>query len=72
MYKRQSHKIDVVVALAQAALAAVHKGNVGHMRTGAINTHGVVDWREPKPHSRILWATVTEQEMLAQKAGGTW
>ena len=58
--EKTSHKIDIVVALAQAALAAVQKGELGRMRTGAIDINGVVHWHEtaPRTHSRIRWITV--------------
>ena len=55
-----SHKIDVVVALAQAALAAVQKGNLGRMRQGAIRVDGSVSWHEPSGHPRLRWITVDE------------
>jgi hypothetical protein len=55
-----SHKIDVVVALAQAALAAVHKGDLGRMRQGTANIDGYVHWNEPRTHSRRRWITVDE------------
>ena len=47
--EKTSHKIDIVVALAQAALAAVQKGELGRMRTGAIDTDGSVHWHETEP-----------------------
>ena len=56
--EKSSHKIDVVVALAQAALAAVHKGDLGRMRQGAVNIDGYVHWNEPRTHSRLRWITV--------------
>jgi phage terminase large subunit-like protein len=70
--EKVSHKIDVVVALAQAALAAVQKGTLGRMRTGGINVDGHINWHEPKTHSRICWVTVTEKELLDMKERGAW
>ena len=35
--EKTSHKIDIVVALAQAALAAVQNGEKGRMQQGAIS-----------------------------------
>jgi hypothetical protein len=70
--EKVSHKIDVVVALAQAALAAVQKGTLGRMRTGGINLDGHINWHEPKTHSRIRWVTVTEKELLDLKERGAW
>jgi phage terminase large subunit-like protein len=62
--EKASHKIDVVVALAQAALAAVQKGEQGWMRMGFTSADGVgrITWRdeEPRTHSRIRWITVNE------------
>jgi hypothetical protein len=58
--EKSSHKIDVVVALAQAALAAVHKGDLGRTRQGAVNIDGFVHWNEPRTHSRLRWITVDE------------
>jgi hypothetical protein len=62
--EKSSHKIDVVVALAMAALVAVQKGNLGRIRQGAIafGTTGQVTWRdEPKTHSRLRWTRVNER-----------
>jgi phage terminase large subunit-like protein len=59
--EKTSHKIDVVVALAQAALAAVQKGELGRMRmgfTGADGTGRITWLDEPKTHSRINFVTV--------------
>ena len=51
--------IDIVVALAMAALAALRKGELGRMRMGAIDKDGFIHWHdEPKTHSRIQWVTV--------------
>lgn len=58
---KTSHKIDVVVAMAQAALAAVQKGELGRMRmgfTGADGTGRITWLDEPKTHSRINFVTV--------------
>jgi hypothetical protein len=41
---KASHKIDIVVALAQAAYAAVHKGQVAQGRIGAIGLDGRIYW----------------------------
>ena len=74
--EKTSHKIDVVVALAQAALAAVQKGELGRMRTGFTSADGVgpITWRDPEPrdHSRVRFVTVSEAEALNQKAEGSW
>lgn len=70
--EKVSHKIDVLVALAQAALAAVQKDNLGHMRTGGIGVDGHINWHEAKTHSRIRWVNVTEKEMLDRKERGVW
>ena len=60
--EKSSHKIDVVVALAQAALAAVQKGELGRMRTGiTVDGAGPITWiDEERNHSRIRWITVDE------------
>lgn len=59
--EKSSHKIDVVVALAQAALAAVQNGEQGWMRVGGINVSGEINWHEPESQqSRIRWITVDE------------
>jgi phage terminase large subunit-like protein len=57
--EQTSHKIDIVVALAQAALAAVQKGELGRMRTGITEDGtGRIKWLdEPRTHSRIQWVT---------------
>ena len=69
--EKSSHKIDVVVALAQAALAAVQKGELGRMRTGAIDfaRTGRVFWHdeEPPERSRIRFFTITEKEDLRRR-----
>ncbi|MGI8851883.1 MAG: terminase TerL endonuclease subunit [Methyloceanibacter sp.] len=53
--EKSSHKIDCVVALAMAALAAVQKGNLGRMRMGAIDfaKTGKVTWQPDRTHSRL-------------------
>lgn len=50
--EKTSHKIDVVVALAMAALAAVRKGEVGQMRWGTYGYGGQVHWKDPEPKER--------------------
>ena len=72
--EKSSHKIDVVVALAQAALAAVQKGNLGRMRMGAIDfaKTGQVTWQPDRTHSRLRFEVVTEQEALRMKEKGVW
>jgi len=64
--EKSSHKIDVVVALAQAALAAVQNGNLGRMRMGTAMMTGtgpsIVTWHDqPKTHSRLRWTRVNER-----------
>jgi hypothetical protein len=51
------------VALAQAALAAVQKGELGTMRIGAIDTNGFVHWHEagPRTHTRLRWIIVDKE-----------
>ena len=61
--EKASARIDVVVALAQAALAAVRKGELGRMRMGTAMMTGtgpsIVTWHdEPRTYSRIRWATI--------------
>ena len=66
--EKTSHKIDIVVALAQAALAAVRKGEMGRMRAGTIDTDGFVHWRDEESHrQRICIETVTEKDDLRQR-----
>ena len=73
--EKTSHKIDIVVALAMACLAAVQRGKSGFMRMGTYNPSGgdgKVHWRDqPKqPHIRVQW--YTPQEAAALKARGEW
>jgi hypothetical protein len=44
------------------------------MRTGAIDFagSGKVTWHDTEPRPQLRWVTVTEREMLDQKAKGTW
>jgi phage terminase large subunit-like protein len=56
--EKSSHKIDVVVALAMAALAVVEKGEQGRMRMGAIGVDGTVYWHDEEPRQRIRFVTV--------------
>lgn len=42
------------------------------MQQGTINSDGFVTWRDDSPHPRLRWVTVTEKEMLTQKAKGVW
>jgi hypothetical protein len=60
--EKSSHKIDVVVALAQAALGAVQKGELGWMRMGFTEGDGVgrITWCDEEPRTRIRWITVNE------------
>jgi hypothetical protein len=65
---KTSHKIDIVVALAQAALAAVRKGQESWIRQGAIGPDGRITWRgEKQPLTRFRVVTITEQEDLKQR-----
>ena len=57
---KSAHKIDIVVALAQAALAAVQEGERPQMRMGAIDPHGFITYRQPREPLRIRWITVDE------------
>ena len=52
--EKSSSKIDAVVALAMAALAAVRKGEVGqlHWGTYCLTGDGRVHWKDPKPKER--------------------
>ena len=70
---KASHKIDIVVALAQAALAAVQKGGQDWMMLGSHNClgggDGLIQWRSadtPRPRLQIRTVTITEQQALAQ------
>jgi hypothetical protein len=45
------------VALAQAALATVQKGELGRMRMGAIGVDGTVYWHDEEPRQRIRFVT---------------
>ena len=63
--EKSSSKIDAVVALAMAALAAVRKGEVGQMRMGTYNPFsgdGRVHWKDPKPkeRSRLQFTRIDE------------
>jgi hypothetical protein len=65
---KTSHKIDIVVALAQAALAAVRKGQESWIRQGAIGPDGRITWRgEKQPLTRFRVVTITEQQDLKQR-----
>ena len=69
---KQSHKIDIVVAMAMAALGAVQKGDRGFMRIG-FGAPGIserivwVDADEPREHSRITIEHISEQEDLRRR-----
>ena len=67
--EKTSHKIDIVVALAMAAIAAVQKGERGWMRVGGYGYGGPVHWHEPpgaeRPRIRIV--RITEQEDLKRR-----
>jgi hypothetical protein len=68
---KTTHKIDIVVALAQAALAAVQNGEKGRMRQGAIDVNGFIHWRgERRPPPRFV--TINEKEAIRQKEAGEW
>ena len=74
--EKASHKIDIVVALAMAALAAVREGEVPSIRWGTIDfaVTGAVTWHdddEPLP-PRIRIVQVSEAEAIEQKAKGIW
>ena len=72
--EKSSHKIDVVVALSMAALAAVRWGESGFMRMGTFNYSGgdgKIHWKDQhKQPIRIV--RISEAEALRQKAEGTW
>ena len=73
--EKASHKIDIVVALAMAAYAAVQKGESGFMRMGTYNPYsgdGKVRWKdEPrKQQVRVQWYTPEEARALKEK--GQW
>jgi phage terminase large subunit-like protein len=73
--EKASHKIDIVVALAQAALAAVQNGEQGWMLTGSYNPQiigggkndGRIQWRRPgqpeRPRLNIQTVMVKESDM---------
>ena len=65
---KASHKIDIVVALAQAAYAAVQKGEQSWGRVGAIDTDGFVHWHGKDEHQplRIRTVHITEQQAIEQ------
>lgn len=76
--EKQSHKIDIVVALAMAALGAVKKGESGWMKVGVFNPYDggpaatvYPDYLnpddEPREHSRVRVVHITEKEWLKQK-----
>jgi phage terminase large subunit-like protein len=74
--EKTSHKIDLVVALAMAAYAAVQKGESGFMRMGtycptALHGDGKIHWKD-EAKQRIRVVRVSEAEALRQKAEGTW
>ena len=66
---KQSHKIDIVVALAQAAYAAVQQqGEQTFMRMGGIGVDGTIFWHDAEPERpRIRYVTITEREDLKQR-----
>jgi phage terminase large subunit-like protein len=67
--EKQAHKIDIVVALAMAALAAVQKDERGWMRVGGCGYGGPVHWHEPPgvERPRIRYVMLTEQEDLKRR-----
>jgi hypothetical protein len=66
--EKTSHKIDIVVALAQAALAVVRKGQESWIRQGAIGPDGRITWRdEKKLPTRFRVVRITEQQDLKQR-----
>ena len=72
--EKASHKIDVVVALAMAAYAAVQKGESGFMRMGtycptALYGDGRIHWKD-ELRQRLRVVRVSEKEALKQKAEG--
>jgi phage terminase large subunit-like protein len=70
--EKASHKIDVVVALAQAALAAVHKGEQPQLWVGALSPDGRVHYL-PKNNPwmaadrRLRVQVISEKEHLRQR-----
>jgi phage terminase large subunit-like protein len=67
--EKSSHKIDIVVALAQAALAAVQQGHLapGAVGTIAMCTTGKVTWKqEPRPALSLRTVRMTEREAIEE------
>ena len=73
--EKASHKIDIVVALAMAAYAAVQKGESGFMRMGTYNPYsgdGKVRWKdEPRKQQRPRRQWYTPEEARDAKRKGT-
>jgi len=71
--EKASHKIDIVVALAMAAHAAVQKGEVGFMRVGHTGRDGTgkITWLSDKqPKTRIhVCRTEEEWEQFRKRQG---
>ena len=61
--EKASHKIDVVVALAMAAYAAVQKGESGFMRVGTYNPQR---WRRKNPLARPVAAAAARGPRLRE------
>jgi hypothetical protein len=59
--EKTSHKIDIVVALAMASLAAVQKGELGRMRTGVYRPlAGEIKWIDDKSRPPLRTAHIDE------------
>ena len=77
---KQNHKIDVVVSLSMAALAAVRQGGRGRVWCNglAVGSDGLmIDHPNPQMRSRdsapgLRIVRVTEKEALRQKEAGEW
>jgi hypothetical protein len=69
--EKTSHKIDIVVALAQAALAAVHHGEKPEMQQGTIDFAGSgrVTWNDKEPERPLSIRRVTIKEADMKKHG---
>lgn len=71
--EKSSHKVDVVVALGMAALAAVQQGERPEMRIGTYNPvasagdDGSIHWDEEPEPPRIRIETITEKEDLRRR-----
>ena len=68
--EKTSHKIDIVVAMAMAAYAAVQKGEAPQIRIGFCSAGvGPVKWRDPQANEplRVTVRHVTEHEDLKER-----